>query len=206
MQTNFSILPVFQRQILTLLLSILAATSLAIGQTSHAVTIKFSTSTTTPSYSDTYSKNGGPPTTNPKAYRLPVAMNDTVVWKATTPGAKNAVALFFPNGTPLADSNGRPVSMIVWSERDGNSPQTTVVEASGSYEYHVVVYDEDNKMPYTDDPRIIVGGGYIQSDVEIALAAVKRAGASSPTGTERKLIESIEEKLEQLLEEANHLK
>jgi hypothetical protein len=204
MQTNFNILPVFERQILTLVLSILAATSPATGQTSHTITINVTAPTA--SYSDTYSKNGGPPTTNPKAYRLPVAMNDTVVWKATTHGAKNAVAVFFPNGTPFADSNGRPVSMIVWSERDGNSPQTTVVEVSGTYEYHVVVYDEDNKMPYIDDPKIIVGSGYIESDVEIALAAVRRAGASSPNDREKKLIETIEEKLVQLRNEANHVK
>jgi hypothetical protein len=204
MQTNFNILPVFQRQIPTLVLSLLAATSLAIGQTSHTVTIKFVTSTA--SYSDTYSTNGGPPKTNPKAYRLPVAMNDTVVWKATTPGAKNAVAIFFPNGTPFADSDGRPVSMIVWSERGGNSPQLTVVEASGTYEYHVVVYDEDNKTSYTDDPKIIVGSGYFEADVEIALAAVKRALALSPNDREKKLLETIEEKLVQLHNEANHVK
>ena len=129
MQPNFNVITVFQRQILTLMLSTLAATSLAIGQTSHAVTINFTTSTA--SYSDTHSTNGGPPATNSKAYRLPVAMNDTVVWKATIHGAKHVVAVFFPNGTPFADSNGRPVSMIVWSERDGNSPQMTVVEESG---------------------------------------------------------------------------
>jgi hypothetical protein len=204
MQTNFNILPVFQRQILTLLISLLAATSLATGQTAHTVTISFITPTA--SYSDTYS-NGGTPTTNPRAYRLqPVAMNDTIVWKAVTPGAKNAAAIFFPKGTPFADPNGRPVSMIVWSDRDGNSPLQKVVEASGTYEYHVVVYDEDNKVPYTDDPKIIVGGGKLVADVEIALAAVKRAGAASPTDAEKKLIESIEEKLVQLGNEANRTK
>ncbi|HWY52988.1 MAG TPA: hypothetical protein VNZ03_00890 [Terriglobales bacterium] len=204
MQTNFSILPVFQRQVLMLVLCISAATSLAIGQTSHTVTINVITSK--PSYSDTSTPRGKPPSTNPKAYRLAVDMNDTVVWKATTPGAKNAAAIFFPNGTPFGDPNGRPVSMIVWSERDGTSPPTTVVEESGTYEYHVVVYDEDNKITYTDDPKIIVGTGNIEAEANIALAAVKRAGASSPTDAENKLIESIEDKLRQLLEEANHLK
>jgi hypothetical protein len=204
MQTNFNIPAAFQRQFFTLVLSMLTATSVAVGQTSHTVTMKFGTSPT--SYSDTYSTNGGPSTVNPKAYRIQVDMDDTVVWKATTPGAKSAVAIFFPSGTPFADSNGRPVSMIVWSERDGNSPQTTVVESSGTYEYQVVAYDEDNKTPYADDPKIIVGSGGIESDVKIAMAAVKRARASSPNDTEKNLIEIIEEKLVQLRNEANHVK
>lgn len=204
MQRNLDIPPVFQRQIFTLMLSILAATSLATGQTSHAVTINFTTSPA--SYSDTFSTNGGPSTTNSKAYRLSVDVSDTVVWKATTHGTKHAVAVFFPNGTPFADQNGRPVSMIVWSERDVNSPPVTVVEDSGTYEYQVVAYDEDNKVPYTDDPKIIVGSGNLESDVAIALAAVKRAGASSPNDSEKKLIESIEEKLVQLRNEVKHPK
>jgi hypothetical protein len=107
MQTNFKVLPAFQRQIFTLVLSTLAATSLAVAQTSHTVTINFTTPTA--SYSDTHTTGGGPPVTNPKAYRLPVDVNDTVVWKATTPGAKHAVAVFFPNGTPFADCEGCPV-------------------------------------------------------------------------------------------------
>jgi plastocyanin len=204
MQRNLDIPPVFQRQIFTLMLSILAATSLATGQTSHAVTINFTTSPA--SYSDNSSTNGVPSTPNPKAYRLPVDVGDTVVWKATTHGAKNAVAVFFPNGTPFADQNGRPVSMIVWSERDVNSPPVTVVEDSGTYEYQVAAYDEDNKVPYTDDPKIIVGSGNLESDVAIAMAAVKRAGASSPNDSEKKLIESIEEKLVQLRNEVKHPK
>ena len=54
--------------------------------------------------------------------------------------------------------------IIVWSAKDVNSPIATVVEQSGSYEYYVAAYDVDKGMSYTDDPKIIVGNGGIETD------------------------------------------
>jgi|SRR5450631_893177 len=165
MHKNFKPFLAIQRQFLALVFSLLAATSVTFGQpNSHAVTIDF---TQFPiSYSDAYSHNGVT-TPNPKAYRLVVYANETVVWKAKTPGTKNVVAIFFPNGTPFADQNGRPMPIIVWPAKDVNSPTATVVEQSGSYEYYVAAYDEDKGMSYTDDPKIIVGNGGIETDERV---------------------------------------
>lgn len=106
---------------------------------------------------------------NPKPYgfSLVVYANETVVWKAKTLGTKNVVAIFFPNGTPFADQNGRPMPIIVWSAKDVNSPTATVVEQSGSYDYSVAAYDEDKGKSYTDDPKIIVGNGGIETDERV---------------------------------------
>lgn len=165
MHKNFELLLGFRRQFLALVFSLLAATSVAFGQSnSHAVTIDFTQSPI--SYSDAYSHNGGT-TPNPTAFRLVVYANETVVWKAKTLGTKNVVAIFFPNGTPFADQNGRPMPIIVWSAKDVNSPTATVVEQSGSYDYSVAAYDEDKGKSYTDDPKIIVGNGGIETDERV---------------------------------------
>jgi hypothetical protein len=174
MLKNFKPLLAFQRQSLALVFSLLAATSVAFGQpNSHAVTIDFTQSPI--SYSDAYSHNGVV-TPNPTAYRLVVYANETVVWKAKTSGTKNVVAIFFPNGTPFADQNGRPLPIIVWSAKDVNSPTATVVEQSGSYEYSVAAYDEDKGKSYTDDPKIIVGNGGIETDERVGGRVSKNNG------------------------------
>jgi hypothetical protein len=183
-------------------LGCIAAATLGLGQnsapppTSHTITVDV---TKTPIlYTDTFS-NGGAPKTQP-AYRLEVNTNDTIAWKIITSGGMHAAAIVFPNGTPAADANGRSVPLMAWSERDGGSPQLTIVEAAGTYEYEVVVYDETNKTRYIDDPRIIVGNGGIETEwkkISAALGDLREATTElSGMPKQQKQVESIEQELE----------
>ena len=195
-------------------LGCIAAATLGLGQnpapastpTSHTVTVDV---TKTPIlYTDTFS-NGGPPKTQP-AYRLAVNTNDTIAWKIITSGGMHAAAIVFPNGTPAADANGRSVPLMVWSERDGGSPQLTVVEAAGTYEYEVVVYDETNKTRYIDDPKIIVGNGGIETEWKKISAALGDLRATTTELSEmpkqQKRVESIERELEKIAAELKESK
>lgn len=157
MQMNSKILRITWRGLLTLVFSIVVGTGLANGQVScpdnansHTVTIDVSKYPV--SYSD--------PSQSVSAYRLCVKNNDSVVWRQDVTIRHYSAMIFFSGGTPFADKDGRPVTSIVWSDRKSTSPVATVTEESGTYEYHVAVYDEDNNKTYTDDPKIIVGSGH----------------------------------------------
>lgn len=141
-------------------LGCMVAASLAFGQhsASHSVSVDV---TKKPIY---YKDENGN-----SAYRLPVGSKDTVVWSIAPQSGitYTAMAIVFPDGTPFADADGRPLPILTWSDKDGKSQKATVVVSSGEYEYCVFAYDQTNKIIYADDPKIIVGNGGLESDVRI---------------------------------------
>ena len=175
-----------------------AATSLTVGASSEAappptaskyvVTIDVSV---TP-YSYTYPTANG----TASAYKLPVNRGDTVAFVARTPkGSKHFAAVIFLSESPLVDSSGRPVPAILWPEHNPPQPLTVDLEAAGTYEYRIVVFDRETETPYTEDSKIIVGGGTMRTaDLVRQLHEVAEACPQ-----ERKRIEAIEQDLVQLL-------
>jgi hypothetical protein len=199
MRMNSFALRVTGRRLLAMAFIIAVGTPLAIGADSHVVTIDVTKSPIT--YSDT--KNGA--LQSGSAYRLSVGNKDSVVWKAVTPeNAPYSAMIFFPNGTPFADNSGRPVVTIVWSDRITTSPEADIVEQSGTYEFYVAVYDELHKTSYTEDPKIIVGGGGTEADVKISSAVDDLQQAHDQLSRNPKL-RGQSEQLEAIKKELQHI-
>ena len=75
---------------------------------------------------------------------------------------------------------------------------------SGTYKYYAAVFDDKNQETYTDDPKIIVGGGVedVQAEIGSALNDLKRA--EEKLSSKHKLqeqVKSVEHKLEHILGE-----
>jgi hypothetical protein len=197
MQMNSSALRVTWRRVLTLAFGIAGATHLVMAQT-RTVTIDVMTSPI--SYLD--------PQQPGSAYRLCVAKGESVLWQAVTAKPNNgrySAMVFFPNGTPFADTAGRPITRIVWSERTSTDRQAAVVEKSGSYEYYVAVYDEDHQKTYADDPKIIVGSGGVDAEINTAIENLKQASAQLSRDPQLQgkadQIEAIQKELQHILAE-----
>jgi hypothetical protein len=151
------------------------------------------------------------PTPNTSAYQLYVTPGSTVAWiPKTAHSNKHCVAILFPNETPLVDANGRPLYAVLWSEMEDGTNQTLQTidkNASGTYEYTVVVFDRESGKTSRDDPKIIVGSGMAiaKADLTSALAEIKKAKAllSGKPTVERQTaqIASIEHELAEVIEQ-----
>ena len=140
------------------------------------------------------------------AYRLAVKGGDTVNWKATTTGPKHHLAILFVKETPFS-LNKQPVYAFHGSEIDeagAGIGGSIDANASGTYEYYVAVFDSATNLTYTDDPKIMVGSGNLTVDAElkelILLHSELEDVAARSDPTLRKKIESIDEKLEKLID------
>jgi len=159
--------------------------------------------TTVPiSYSYTDEKSGE----LQSAYRLPVAGKDTVSWRVKIADSNpHCLTIVFTSATPLADAeNGRPVFTVLGTESEGTGGEINALidaEASGTFEYNVVVFDRKTKKRYMDDPRIIVGTGGITAAAQIreVLRELKGIERSDPTLTKK--INSIKRRLENVINE-----
>lgn len=199
---------VSRRQFLAVAGTVGAASSVALGEASsfapapppapvrHPVTIDVTT-TNRISYVDGSGHN---------VYRLTVKAGDGVTWKAKTTGTKHHVTILFLKDTPLIDANNKPVYAVHGSEGDeAGSGIGGMIDpgASGAYEYYVAVFDNDTGLTYTDDPKIIVGGGGTRdtrTELIEAAGELKQAALSSPPA-QREKIESIENRLEELIDQ-----
>ena len=175
-----------------------AASSLTVGASTEAA----QTATTSLDYSVTIDVTTNPYTYTYKnsagsgpAYQLQVKQGDTVAFVAQTPNnSKHFAAVIFLPESPLVDSSGRPVHAILWPEH--NPPKAlTVNPAGGTYPYRIVVFDRDKETPYTEDPKIIVGGGTMRT-AELVRQLHEVAEACPK---ERERIEVIEKNLMHLL-------
>jgi hypothetical protein len=132
------------------------------------------------------------------AYHLHVASaNSTVSFTVITSGAnQHSAAIFFPNDTPLVDKNGRPMQAFVWSQTEESAPAMLPMDpdASGQYEYRIVVFDKVAGTTTSEDPKFIVGGGGIElTEIIEKLNEIKKEHPG-----EDKTIESIKTELQQL--------
>jgi hypothetical protein len=146
------------------------------------------------------------------AYHLnvSVAAGSRVAWQATSPHSnKHCVAILFPKETPLVDTTtGRPLYAVLWSEIEESSGPTYYSvdpDASGHYEYTVVVFDRESGATQSDDPKMIVGSGNLELKVELTsvlgeLREVQKALSGKPS-VEKQAgeIESVERKLEGII-------
>lgn len=195
MQMNPSPVRATLRRLLIVAFGITAGTDLAAGQI-HTVTIDVTTSQI--SYSD--SQNPGL-----SAYRLGVEEGESVVWQVVTAKPTNghySAMVFFPRGTPFADASGRPIISRVWSDRTPKSPQASVVEQFGTYEYYVAVYDEDHAKTFVEDPKIIVGNGNYSAKINVAIENLKEA--NTELSRDPKLREQAE-RIEAIKKELQHI-
>jgi plastocyanin len=203
---------VSRRKFLVAAGSVAAASSIAAGNVSSlaAAPTRPRTLATNPVTIDvtttpiSYTLPGTPPQ---NAYRVKVQGGDKVTWKVKTSGANHRVAILFLKDSPFVDSNQNPVYAFEGSQTDeggsgigGNAMIDT--NASGTYEYYVAVFDDVTHRSVSDDPKIIVGSGNLDAKAELIEAAgeLKQAALSSPPA-QREKIRSIENKLEELIED-----
>jgi plastocyanin len=144
------------------------------------------------------------------AYRLNADPGDRVTWTAKTTGPKHHLAILFLKETPLVDASNRPMYAVHGSEIDeaGSGIGGTIDnDALGTYEYYVAVFDNATNLTYTDDPKIIVGTGNAEAQINLARGDLKRAEAQlSSKPKQQKQIESIEHELEHLVNDLNDSK
>jgi hypothetical protein len=140
---------------------------------------------------------------------LTVSPNQTVVWKAITPGKKYHVTIIFKSKkSPFVDANGDPVYAVHGSEQDEGTLKIGGKIGQGalghSYKYSVAVFDDVTNKTYSDDPKIIVGTGFdeARNALTAALGEVKEADvALSDRPKQQEQAKSIENQLEHLLVE-----
>jgi hypothetical protein len=145
-----------------------------------------------------------------KAYRLKILTCETVTWTVSTPpnsSGKNPyhVTILFPKETPLFDPNTNlPAYLIVGSDQTPISAMAVDADATGNYEYYVVVVDDFTKQTYPDDPKIIVGTGKdsASADISSALHDVEAARAKVSKKLQEQM-KSIETQLCQVLDALN---
>src|SRR5580700_54776 len=130
------------------------------------------------------------------AYHLHVASaNSTVSFTVISSGGnQHSAAIFFPNDTPFVDKNGRPMQASVWSQTEESALAMLPMDpdASGQYEYRVVVFDKVAGTTASEDPKIIVGGG----GIELAEIIEKLNEIKKEHPGEDKMIESIKTELQ----------
>jgi|HubBroStandDraft_5_1064220.scaffolds.fasta_scaffold24748_2 hypothetical protein len=154
------------------------------------------------------------------AYRLKLKTCQTVTWTVSTPpnpSGKNPyhVTILFPKETPLFDPNTNlPAYLIVGSDQKPISAMAVDADATGTYEYYVVIVDDFTNQTYPDDPKIIVGTGKDSATANISSALDEvKAARTTVSNKSNKLqerlqeqMESIEKQLRQVLDELNDSK
>jgi hypothetical protein len=129
---------------------------------------------------------------------------ETVTWVATPTTQYRVAILFFPN-TPFTDPHGNPVYAFEGPDSDAANGKIggALTGPDGRYPYCVAVFDDANVRTYTDDPKIIVGNGDdTRAEISSALGDLKDADAKLSNRPKlQKEIESIEHKLEHLIDE-----
>jgi hypothetical protein len=147
---------------------------------------------------------------------LPSGAGTTVSWvilstkNAATGTQKHSGSIFFAADTPFVDSNTsqRPVQAFSWSETEESSTlpsKASLVldqDASGVYEYRIVVRDSVSGESNTEDPKIIVGG---KSPLEVQLtdvnAKLDEADKAKTLEDTKKWVHSAQEELRKIIEE-----
>jgi hypothetical protein len=146
-----------------------------------------------------------------KVYHLTVAAGSKVAWQAKTSNPnKHCVAILFPKESPIVDTNLRPLYALLWSEMEESSgPNYFSVDpdASGAYEYTVVVFDRQSGTTQRDDPKMIVGSGNQELREQVASARSelqdvhKELLGKANVETQVKEIGTIEAKLTAIIDE-----
>jgi hypothetical protein len=201
MSRKFDVSDVNRRQFLAVAGGAAAASSLSAGKG-----INFANAAATPliNYPVTIDARTTPftysttvPVAGTQAYHLHLASaNSTVTFTAITSGAnQHSAAIFFPTDTPFVDKNGRPMYAFAWSQTE--EPLAVLLmdpDASGPFEYRVVVFDKLTGTTLSEDPKIIVGSGnYELNEIIEKLERIRKAHPD-----EDKTIESIKTELQQL--------
>jgi hypothetical protein len=195
------------------LMSALAASSAGLffptrAQTHWVVTVDVSNGASKPRYSvnppadhcTCLEANPSPP---PSAENLYVCPQDTVMWTAiTSPGDqpnkwRSKLVVFHEDRIFLKGGVKKQVFYAIQNQSDGgdidkNAPKGT------QHEYHVAVFDKNVPELYTDDPKIIIGGG---RDIETIR---KRADAIQQQADEiGKLAEQVAREAKELKKESD---
>jgi hypothetical protein len=140
------------------------------------------------------------PVAGTDAYHLHVAAaTSTVTFTVVTSGAnQHSAAIFFPNDTPFVDLNARPMNAFAWSESEEGAKLALLPmdqDASGRFEYRVVVFDKLTGTTVSEDPKIIVGTGGFELETQV-FKELNELSISCPKESEK--IKSVEGKLKQL--------
>ena len=217
MSKNTEVSSVSRRLFLAVAGGAAAANSFAVGETvssavkpacpkptSYAVTIDVRTDPFSYSATDACGNTH-------KANRHAVTGGDSAAWNVKTPLATGAtlnyhITIFCVKETPLVDFNTgtNPVFALHGATAEANAGTVKAkidTEASGSYEYYVAITDDNTGITYTDDPKIIVGGGgtYEQALIKNANDLIEEAHKlKDAAGSDRALkdrIQSIEKNL-----------
>lgn len=134
------------------------------AQVSWTVTIDFSGVGEVPKYKVDRNPPSGGGCNYPApadGYLLRICQNDTLSWKASTPGASRDVAIFLKHAI-LDDAGTRP---HWFKTHDANAtppakPYSGIIpDDYEEYEYSVAVYDRTNMHLYAHDPKVIIGTG-----------------------------------------------
>jgi hypothetical protein len=139
-----------------------------------------------------------------------VAKNQTFTWAVKTLSSGNyRLTILFLNATPFVDAHGNPVYAFGGSESEGGQGKIggkiAPTVPDGTYKYYVAIFDDTTGVTYTDDPKIIVGGGRedeAKRRIALALDDLKDAYAGlSGRPKVQKQIQSIEHDLDHVIDE-----
>ena len=202
MSRKFDVSDVNRRQFLAVAGGAAAASSLSAGKglnlANAAATPPINYPVTIDARTTPFAYSTTVPVASTPAYHLHLASaNSTVTFTAITSGAnQHSAAIFFPTDTPFVDKNGRPMYAFTWSQTEESTLAVLSVDpdASGPFEYRVVVFDKLTGTTVSEDPKIIVGSGNFElSEIIEKLERIKKAHPD-----EDKTIESIKTELHQL--------
>jgi hypothetical protein len=113
-------------------------------------------------------------TTDPpqSAETLRVCPGDSVLWKATTKAMKNQ--MYVHHDDPIFDKNGRTNQDFYASDgkTDGGVIKSDA-SLKGPHKYRLAVIDTATNRAYPDDPKIIIGTGFPEEQVNTIVKKAK---------------------------------